>query len=46
MDLVRRLGGRCDYTTVESPHGHDGFLLETAAVGAALGEFIEEGGKR
>ncbi len=29
-DLVTAGGGRCEYHIVDSPEGHDGFLLETA----------------
>jgi homoserine O-acetyltransferase/O-succinyltransferase len=28
------------HVTVDSPHGHDGFLIEAEAVGAVLGEFL------
>ena len=35
-DMVVAAGGRCEYLVVESPQGHDGFLLETEAVGKAL----------
>jgi homoserine acetyltransferase len=28
--------------TIDSPHGHDGFLIETDAVSAVLGEFLTD----
>jgi homoserine O-acetyltransferase len=40
-DLVVAAGGRCDYVMVDSPHGHDGFLIESESVGKALVEFLE-----
>ena len=39
-DLARNAGVETEYQIVDSPHGHDGFLLETDAVGAALGKFL------
>ena len=41
-DLVVAADGDCRYVLVESPHGHDGFLVETEAVSAALAEFLED----
>ena len=40
-DLLVAADGDCRYVLVESPHGHDGFLVETGAVSAALAEFLE-----
>jgi homoserine O-acetyltransferase len=42
VERVRRAGGRCDYIVIDSPQGHDGFLLETTLVGAALRQFLGE----
>jgi homoserine O-acetyltransferase len=42
VERVRRAGGRCDYLVIDSPQGHDGFLLETTLVGAALRQFLGE----
>lgn len=39
-DLARNAGVETEYQIVDSPHGHDGFLLETDAVGSALGKFL------
>lgn len=41
-DAVREAGGRCDHHVVQSPDGHDGFLVATDEVGRALGPFLEE----
>ncbi|MCY4192842.1 MAG: homoserine O-acetyltransferase, partial [bacterium] len=41
-DAVVAAGGRCVYTVVDSPHGHDGFLLEVEAVGQAIKDFLEK----
>lgn len=40
-DLARNAGVETEYQIIESPHGHDGFLLEEEAVGAALGKFLD-----
>ena len=40
-DLLVAADGDCRYVLVESPHGHDGFLVETGAVSVALAEFLE-----
>tara|TARA_B100000959_G_scaffold285321_1_gene359723 strand:- start:3140 stop:4396 length:1257 start_codon:yes stop_codon:yes gene_type:complete len=41
-DAIRAAGGRCDHHVVQSPDGHDGFLLATDEVGRCLGSFLEE----
>ncbi len=43
-DAVVAAGGRCVYSLVDSPHGHDGFLLEVEAVGQAIKDFLEKVG--
>ena len=40
-DLAREAGVETDYLIVESDAGHDGFLLETDAVGAPLAKFLD-----
>lgn len=40
-DSARNAGVETEYQVIESPHGHDGFLLEAGAVGAALGKFLD-----
>jgi homoserine acetyltransferase len=36
------LGTPADDVAIESPHGHDAFLIETDQVGLALREFLEK----
>ncbi len=35
-------GVRCEYVEIDSPHGHDAFLLEIEQVGMAVASFIED----
>jgi homoserine O-acetyltransferase len=42
-DLARSIAGvRAEYVEIESPHGHDSFLIETDQVGEAVADFLEE----
>ena len=41
-DAVRAAGGRCDHYMIQSPNGHDGFLLEMTDIGAYLDAFLRE----
>ena len=41
-DGVRDVGGAADWLEIDSPHGHDGFLIETATLGAGITAFLEE----
>ncbi len=41
-DLVGSLGGECVHHRIDSPDGHDAFLLETEQVGAALAPFLAD----
>jgi homoserine O-acetyltransferase len=41
-DAMRSVGGSCDHVVIDSPDGHDAFLLETAQVGAALAPFLAD----
>ncbi len=41
-DAVRAAGGRCDHHVIQSPDGHDGFLLAQREVGAHLDDFLRE----
>ena len=43
-DFARHAGVETEYQIIDSPHGHDGFLLESDAVGAALGKFLDRAG--
>ena len=40
-DMVAANGVRADYIEVDSPHGHDAFLIELDQVGPAIRSFIE-----
>jgi homoserine O-acetyltransferase len=40
-DAVTAAGGSSTFTVIDSPHGHDGFLLETDAVGALVRDQLE-----
>jgi len=39
-DGLLRCGNQVDHVVIESPHGHDGFLLEFDQVGAAIEKFL------
>ncbi|MEZ5178958.1 MAG: hypothetical protein R2746_12000 [Acidimicrobiales bacterium] len=41
VDGVRAAGGRAAYHEIDSPHGHDAFLIDTDQVAAALVPFLE-----
>jgi homoserine O-acetyltransferase len=40
-DLLLSNGTRCDYVEIESPHGHDAFLINLDQLAAPLAEFVE-----
>ena len=40
-DLARHAGVPTEYQIIDSQRGHDGFLLETDAVGAAVSKFLD-----
>ena len=40
-DYVARAGGPCELVEISSPHGHDAFLKETAAVSRVLAAALE-----
>ncbi len=42
VDLVVAAGGDATYTEIDSPHGHDGFLIEIDQVGAAVARFLDD----
>ena len=41
-DAIRAAGGRCDHHVIQSPDGHDGFLLAVRQVGSMLAGFLRE----
>ncbi len=41
-DAIRAAGGRCDHHVIQSPDGHDGFLLASRQVGSLLDTFLRE----
>lgn len=40
-EYAARAGGRCEFVEISSPHGHDAFLKEGAAVSAVLAAALE-----
>jgi len=42
-DLITSNGVAAEYVEVESPHGHDAFLIDTAQVGEPLQRFLQQG---
>ena len=44
VELLEDMGIDCDYRVVESDQGHDGFLLEAAAVGEVLSDLFDRVG--
>jgi homoserine O-acetyltransferase len=41
-ELIVEGGGRAEYTEIDSPHGHDAFLIDVDQVGDALAKFLAE----
>ena len=39
-ELLTSIGTPCDYVEIESPHGHDGFLIEPDAIGPPVADFL------
>jgi len=42
-DLITANGVAAEYVEVDSPHGHDAFLIDTAQVGEPLQRFLQQG---
>ena len=42
VDLAKAAGVPAEYAELDSPHGHDAFLIEAGQVAALLGQFLEE----
>ena len=38
---LNSIGGRSEHHMIESPQGHDGFLLETERIGPLLTDFLD-----
>ena len=41
-DMINDVGGSCEYVEIESPHGHDAFLINLDQVGKPVAEFLEK----
>jgi homoserine O-acetyltransferase len=41
-DIVNESGGSCEYVEIDSPHGHDAFLINLDQVGKPLVEFLRK----
>ena len=41
-DMINEVGGSCEYVEIESPHGHDAFLINLDQVGQPVAEFLEK----
>jgi homoserine O-acetyltransferase len=41
-ELVTAAGARADYVEIDSPHGHDAFLIDVDQVGDAIAKFLAE----
>lgn len=42
QDLLVEAGNSCAYVNIDSPNGHDGFLIEHAQVGAPIEAFLDD----
>lgn len=45
VDLLRRQGTAADYVEIDSPHGHDAFLINLESVAPPIQHFLEHVGK-
>lgn len=41
-EIINETGGSCEYVEIDSPHGHDAFLINLAQVGKPLVEFLQK----
>jgi len=41
-DIINESGGSCEYVDIDSPHGHDAFLINLDQVGKPLVEFLQK----
>jgi homoserine O-acetyltransferase/O-succinyltransferase len=44
-DVLVAVGSDCEYVEIDSPDGHDAFLIDVEQVGRALGRFLDRIGK-
>jgi homoserine O-acetyltransferase len=40
-ELINQTGGSCEYFEIDSPHGHDAFLINLDQVGKPVAKFLE-----
>ena len=40
-DMINEVGGSCEYVEIDSPHGHDAFLINLDQVGKPIAAFLE-----
>ena len=40
-DMINEVGGSCEYVEIDSPHGHDAFLINLDQVGKPIAEFLD-----
>ena len=41
-EIINETGGSCEYVEIDSPHGHDAFLINLDQVGKPLVEFLQK----
>ena len=41
-DMINDVGGSCEYVEIESPHGHDAFLINLDQVGKPIKAFLDQ----
>ena len=41
LDIISETGGSCEYVEIDSPHGHDAFLINLDQVGQPLADFLQ-----
>ena len=41
-EIINKSGGSCEYVEIDSPHGHDAFLINLDQVGKPLVEFLQK----
>ena len=41
-EIINETGGSCEYVEIDSPHGHDAFLINLDQVGQPLVEFLQK----